>query len=520
MAYIVPNSLCYLLKNVPLDPGYEHTLYFINGDTQRDYFLRYSDPNLRITDSQYIRHEAGAIKVNLTLEQCLLCNYMMFGNISFEHKWFYAFITKVEYVSNEVTRLYYTLDIMQTWITNYTIDPCWIERQHASVDNPGNNLIEEGLETGEFVTAQTKQFPGNAYHIALARNFDDNGDPVSGNVNDQIYSGLRIDVYENTAAGRTALNTFLTSEIVKTHYEGIAAIYMVPSAFAGFNDSVAVTSFGRPDNFQGYYPRNKKLLTYPYVYEYVTNLNGVSATYRYEFFSGSAIGYVVRGTKTPDANMMLCPAYYKGMAYNWDEGIPCAGFPQISFNVDSYKAWLAQNAGALTSEGVNIAIDTATGYFNTAVDLVNPLKRIVDPLSGVKGVVNTAAGSLKQISAMIGRDHDMQLKPPQNRGKQTCSALLIDGSLGYTVCQRTITAEFARIIDEYFDRYGYKMHRLGVPNRNVRACWTYVKTVDCTISGEVPADDAVEIENVYNKGVTFWNPNARFLDYSQNNYII
>ena len=79
--------------------------------------------------------------------------------------------------------------------------------------------------------------------------------------------------------------------------------------------------------------------------------------------------------------------------------------------------------------------------------------------------------------------------------------------------KKYIKPEFARIIDEYFDMYGYATHRVGVPNRAVRRCYTYVKTIGCSIHGNIPSEDIIEIQNLFNKGIRFWRSTAVFGNY-------
>jgi hypothetical protein len=45
-----------------------------------------------------------------------------------------------------------------------------------------------------------------------------------------------------------------------------------------------------------------------------------------------------------------------------------------------------------------------------------------------------------------------------------------------------------------------------------------VKTVDCNITGPIPAQDMVELKGIYNKGVTIWHSAANVADYSLDNH--
>ena len=79
--------------------------------------------------------------------------------------------------------------------------------------------------------------------------------------------------------------------------------------------------------------------------------------------------------------------------------------------------------------------------------------------------------------------------------------------------------KYAKIIDEYFDRYGYATKRNKKPNRNVRPHWCYTKTIGCTITGSIPCDDATKICNIYKNGITFWMNGSEVGNYSLDNTV-
>lgn len=83
--------------------------------------------------------------------------------------------------------------------------------------------------------------------------------------------------------------------------------------------------------------------------------------------------------------------------------------------------------------------------------------------------------------------------------------------------QMCIKEEYAKIIDNFFSMFGYKINEVKIPNITGRPNWNFVKTIDCNITGNFPQNDIQTLKNMFNNGVTFWhNPNT-FLDYSQNN---
>ena len=118
----------------------------------------------------------------------------------------------------------------------------------------------------------------------------------------------------------------------------------------------------------------------------------------------------------------------------------------------------------------------------------------------------------------MAKTKDMQAVPPQARGRtQTESLLAGTGRYGFTFYTLSIKAENARIIDDYFTRYGYACRKIKQPNRKVRPHWTYTKTIGCTISGELPADDIAKICSIFDNGITYWTNGSIIGDYSPDN---
>ena len=80
-----------------------------------------------------------------------------------------------------------------------------------------------------------------------------------------------------------------------------------------------------------------------------------------------------------------------------------------------------------------------------------------------------------------------------------------------------ITEQNARIIDDFFTKYGYACHRVKKPNMNSRPRWNYVKTKGCIAIGSAPSDEIKKICSIYDKGITFWKNASDVGDYSLNN---
>lgn len=93
----------------------------------------------------------------------------------------------------------------------------------------------------------------------------------------------------------------------------------------------------------------------------------------------------------------------------------------------------------------------------------------------------------------------------------------VRGRNGFSFYKMSIKQEYAKIIDNFFSMFGYKVNEVKIPNVTGRQNWNYVKTIDANILGDIPQEDMQKLKDIFNSGVTFWhNPNT-FLDYSQSN---
>ena len=89
--------------------------------------------------------------------------------------------------------------------------------------------------------------------------------------------------------------------------------------------------------------------------------------------------------------------------------------------------------------------------------------------------------------------------------------------MGFVFYRMALRANDARIIDDYFSMFGYAINKIQVPNITARPEWTYIKTRDCCIACNAPADDVNKICNIFNSGITWWKKAEHVGDYSQDN---
>lgn len=154
-----PDTVVKVLKGIELDRDLENTYRFASLSAQQNFFsarakhILGSEP---MTGLRYIRTGEDSIKVELKTAALYDCNYLMFQNTGYKDKsgrsrWFYAFIDRVDYVNEETSEIFYTIDPMQTWLFDYRFADCMVEREHVRDDRIGKNVISEPVECGEYM---------------------------------------------------------------------------------------------------------------------------------------------------------------------------------------------------------------------------------------------------------------------------------------------------------------------------------------------------------------------------------
>ena len=143
---VTPQTILRLLK-VDIEIDNKNQLTFENEQKQRQYFL--SLPHIEIDEISYQRKDS-VIMFPDHIDNLLEYNYVMYLNENYTNKWFYAFITDMEYVSDYNTKISISTDVFQTWQFNIQFKESFIEREMINVDEdiPGANLLPERFRNG------------------------------------------------------------------------------------------------------------------------------------------------------------------------------------------------------------------------------------------------------------------------------------------------------------------------------------------------------------------------------------
>ena len=573
MPYIPPNSDVVLCRGVPIESDYRHTLYFESVAEQNNYFFRKAFKQFH--NVSYQRERRNVITLEIPATDVYACNYLMFKNTSYGEKWFFAFVNSVEYVNDNVTDIYYELDMMQTWMFEYTLSQCMVEREHSVTDKIFENTKPENIGYGELMCGSSRNLLSShgllgEYACVITSKPYSSGDvpiklysqfcPVYGYigraedmntiVEDFVRSG-----WQDAVLSVTVGNKLMAQGADETHFDMPKQVPKEDFKFVCYGVTSGIHEGEEQFKDQlpnGYKPRNKKLFGYPYNQLWISNNQGTVNEYRYEDFKLDKDGFfhmevAASGISSPEC--VLYPLDYRGVAKYYDHALVLTGYPTVPWIGDTYKAYMAMNRNqienAVFTQGANGLMNTLSAFLggamtvNNAADMLQAAK--ADASNAGKTVSKTTKTGLRQqamggIFSAIGtagtsvvdymttvwqveaKLKDVSNIPPNVGGLSGAGSVTNALSrFDYSTYYMCVKPEYAEIVDKFFDMFGYNTCTVKVPNTHSRPHWNYVKTIGCEIQGFLPQEAANVIKAVYDHGVTFWKNGDEVGNYTLDN---
>ena len=549
---ITPDTNIKLLK-CPLKIDNKNQLTFSNATAQYNYF---NGLNKLEIDGSYYQRKDSSIYYPDNFDDLLGYNYVMYQNDNYSDKWFYAFITDIEYISDNCTRLEIETDVFQTWQFDIVYKNSFVVREHTNNDTIGANLTEEDINTGELTaTSSIESYTG--YNITTAWavvvcDYDPKDNvqytgilPISGST---FGSKIYLFTWDNGDSGGYGgirdLNRFIVYVNQHKGADNIKQIFMAPNACVDQTKLAKIDMELGSDNFKyytvtggstgaylygtqtvpkiynvtgqytDYTPKNNKCYTYPYTFLRVSNNVGNVMDYRWEDFSQTIPEFKTYTTLCSGCSGVLIPQYYKGIVSNVDEALPLAKYPVTSWSADAYTNWLTQNA-------VNRPLNLLNSFLGVSGSVASGVASQPQPAAANKlqaiQTMNNVAGAISQD---IGNMHSAALAPNITQTGNCGDVLFAGGANGFLYQYMRVKTEYLKIIDNYFTMFGYKTNLLKLPNITGRSNWNYVETRNINLLGNIPETDLDTIRKMFDSGITLWHTTTYFLDYSQTNSIV
>ena len=356
MPLIKPMTDVHFLSNAPVDYQMNNVLWLASEQEEANFFLsktKFSFDNCRAVNND---GDPWEITVPLTdgstLDDYYNCNYLMWRNPQFSNKWFYAYIGTPRPASAGSVTVPFQIDYWQTWHWSCEFPATMVRRETVKDDTIGANLMEENVETGEFVispvdigstaytgigtdiieesgwdttpcvliaytykpsetTAETD--PGT-YIINAVKDASDsffyklkNIAPsfAGGRFQQGIYQACNFIAFEvdttdhaKLDAAIQSINLYLQNLVDGVMIQSVQVLRMIPKFMAPASGIQPINSaYPRVNNIRGkaspttfgsYTPNNNKLYTQPFNYLVIDNGAGAQMEMGYEYFKGDS----------------------------------------------------------------------------------------------------------------------------------------------------------------------------------------------------------------------------------------
>jgi hypothetical protein len=529
---IAPQGEVYLCV-VPWTNNYAHVWY----EGMRSPTSIVSQFQTSATTGYTFLRESQEIRVPYNADDIYGTNYVAYRNSG---KWFFAFVDTITYVNNSTSTLHLTEDVWHTWGEYVSVRPCMVRREHVTTDQPGQWRAPEPNLSLESVTLTVQEFSAMTYSaIVVGTNAiphlkanqttdmfsphteDDflGSDPVEGDLYTYIYSGARYYGFHSTET--YALQNFLRNMNLCGAAESVCALFMVPYQMMIVNANHEITGYGmsvaggfNAPNYiaNGYVPRNKKCLTYPYAYATMTDFAGSEMDIKYEDCNTwGQVRYRFSQGLDPTAALFVTMTDYMGQTDDPSHSMPIAQNPQCAWTYNGYQNWMAQNSASLQTKqnvGAGEALLGAGAILGGAILAFTPIGPATSefvPGSLVSTGLGMLAGGLRERTDVALQIEAQSKVPAHIIGTPSGNSLQGIGRNEGGFVAKGLSFDSAQRLDQYFDVLGYEVDLVKVPNLTGRPSWNYVRTEGAACKGTIPADRLAVMDACLDRGMTFWH---------------
>lgn len=527
-----------ILYNCKLDRTMHKTIDFSSQSARDSYFS--SSNAIATIVSVPFNGDAYFIRENMTIKIGINADVLDFNGVNYcrfnnpqsgANNFFYAFIDDIEYSAPYTSILHIRTDVMLTNMKNFTTNECFVERSHIAKNDDDfyNQLTPESVDYGDIciysdhrvttdLSARTiTEFEDN-YYICLNMSEPLNGAPFT-HIN---YIGGVPNLSYFYCFDWTDLNYI--NEQINQHgqTESVISIFAVPKMYItitstinynghdlfiidekNYSDFQTFLIVKYPTMANGYNPRNKKLLCYPYNYLRLHNHNNSSIDLKWENSTNPTGEIDIKTVMSlgTNANILAIPVnyenygsdYYSEYLGNYENSVDCNGFPEIPWITDTYKNYIALNKNSIETQKISMTYNSSTKLINSLSD------------KNTVGAISALSENMLTRQDFENKMTDLQNQPLKIHGNIPGNMGFKSGSMGIFVSRMSCKTQFAEKIDKYFDMYGYNISAVQTPNFTNRSHYNYIKTTGIDIYGPISKNDKETIANLFDSGVTIWH---------------
>lgn len=560
-SFNTPNkSEIWFCQDIPLDNTYKNTFFFSSRSAQIDWFK--SKAKLKDNGDPYTYNNMtqirlqGQLKVSQHVGNLQNVNYIIFHNPNFDNAnierqiWYFAFVMGVEYNNPNTTIVNYEIDVFQTWQFYFKLAPSYVVRETPDNDYLFENTQPEGLEHGPMVTVDTKYLslgdkslnPIPIWPMPLSDwvicYYHTEAVPTGTNVDNMYWMPFDTSLF--TLTDYATLRDFFEHNGHK-----IIAGYIVPRWMT--IDRVRNQQYELNQDFNtmvlelNYKPKNKKLYCYPYTFLEVDNNLGQTQILRWEnwdtykspgirdcvFSISSSFGMI------PEVSLMPWNYLGNGSSITGSLQLTYSDFPQVPWTSDAFNTWYDSN---ISQYRLNINTAKANAWVGGITSMAGSAAGAAVGAAGSGGsgavsggsggISGAASGLINAISldySYSALSEDLTRTADSVGGNITSSMFnYVHGRMGYTFRIKTIKREYAKRLDNFFTRFGYRVGTLKkIDLKTLPRGYKYIETQGANVleisqngwPGGFPVGAVAVIKKAFDSGITIWKDPNKVGDY-------
>lgn len=483
----------------------------------------------RVDEGWEIRVDSNSIDYDMLLLADTVC---MSNGTGFGGYWYVGIIDRVVWKNPNCSYVYFHLDWYTSMLGNvdYEETYAYIEREHIVDDWSGSNPnfsnmgVDEGFNTHPDTPINTKDYPFtfDGKYVMVYSPYNKDCKP---NFNGEMVDGLYTAMTQNIMDYREC-NELLQAiaESDEADLAMIAGILSVPDQFGTGAHQIewvcqmpwlehvpSVPNFNNAKCWSGEFCQIK-----------LKSGTGQSVSVNPQWFGSNKSQMTVdirtfynNGDGGCTATFINENTSYKNQCYD-DFSVALMGLPQSPWVGNGYAQWKAANMTGFALQSVGGIIgtinDAVTGIGfssdkpigNSYMDEDRHVLKGIAQLTAQAGSIMRTIGNARQSGTVTGGSSSCDIN--------TAVALKKFGfQIIYYMCQQYVM----KSVDDYFDRFGYKVNQLKKINRKARPKWTYIKCHEVHLMGNhIPSNARTYIQEILCNGVTFWMDGITIGDYS------
>lgn len=572
-----------LFSNLSFPLDNSHVRRFASLSTQTAYFD--SLPKTTLENFVYTRVDNYDFTFNVTgkIQGSQQWGYMRLKNLFDGNRWYYCFVTKVEYVDDNTVKVYGSLDFYQTYVFDMTILESLVERQHERLYQsnglPVLNTVDEGVDYGaEYRVVSTRKVVTsplrwlvivtskslgssvtNTYNVGTATPLYYYAVPYRIGVGNHLsvkdgsktievlafnlifkklqsdetiansvislyttsYIGINVNPYYNPTSGLIDISSIRGVNLQTIHNDLTGALIRVQNVETFEEEGVLIQN--KYDGVPNY--KESKLKCYPYTVLVLSDGKGNQVEYKPEFIVGSNLSFRKKGSIGTQSKVGYYLQNYLGNPIFSKEYILIDGNPNnIPILTDAVADYVQGNINSINAQkdlaSTNRWVDIGSSVVNAIPLMMLPQTAPLGIAQATTGIVQAENRKYNDLKMLNAKKKDIENIPPNAQNMSGNTTYEWGNDLIDPILHiKTVTPEYEKKLSDFFHMYGYQINELRIPNTHTRSHFNYVKCQSLNVRSGMNREIILRFKSIFENGVTLWHTND-IQNYNVSNEVI